>query len=584
MSLFSLIMPEFWTRTSGESGGPRMLFNYRRMWKQTVLVTASVCLLPLWIMAVINYYQYHHALKTELMDPMERLVTSSSRSVSFFLSERVSALRYVLQAESYEDLATPNQLGPILVNLKRAFGGFIDLGIIDSYGIQRVYTGPYQLEGKNYREQEWFKEVIIRGVYISEVFLGYRGYPHFVIALTHEMKSGESFVLRATIDTDAFNDMTRSLNTTDTADAFIVTREGLLQTPSRFYGQTLSRFWNPVSMSEDRTRTVFQELEDPGGKHVFLAYSEIQDSPFIMVLVRRTPGILEGWFSLRRKLIGFFAVSTVGVLIAILGVCTHLVSRIYVADRRRETVLHKVEYTNKLASLGRLAAGVAHEINNPLAIINEKAGLLKDVIGLAPAFPERDKAVGIADSILGSVERCSRITRRLLGFARHLDVSYETIYLDQLVKEVLSFMGKESEYRNLNVNLSVAEDLPPIQSDRGMLQQVILNLLNNAFAAVSDGGRIDIGLLPVPGDQVAIRISDNGCGIPPEHQKLIFEPFFTTKGRAGTGLGLSITYGIVQKLAGNIELKSQEGVGTTFTVTLPRAGAPGNARETAPES
>ncbi|MFH2099445.1 MAG: ATP-binding protein, partial [Pseudomonadota bacterium] len=410
--------------------------------------------------------------------------------------------------------------------------------------------------------------------YISDVFLGYRDYPHFVIALTHEGPSGSLYVLRATIDTDVFNEMTRSLNNGDTTDAFIVTADGRLQTPSRFYGDTLGRFWHPVPPPDERNRTVFEELEDPGGKHIFLAYSHIPGSPFITVLVKRTPGILEGWFSLRRKLIGFFAVSTVGILIVILGVCTHLVSRIYMADRRRETVLHKVEYTNKLASLGRLAAGVAHEINNPLAIINEKAGLLKDVMELAPDFPNREKATGIADSILSSVERCSRITRRLLGFARHMDVSYETLYLDNLVREVLSFMGKESEYRNIHVNLTVAEDLPPVQSDRGQLQQVFLNILNNAFAAVTDGGRIDIELLPLAGDEVAIRISDNGCGIPPEHQKLIFEPFVTTKGRGGTGLGLSITYGIVQKLGGNIELESQEGVGTTFTITLPRIGTP----------
>ncbi|MBW1989232.1 MAG: two-component sensor histidine kinase [Deltaproteobacteria bacterium] len=578
MSLFARVMPEFWTRTA-KPGGPRMLFNYRRMWKQTVIVTALVCLLPLWIMAAINYYQYHHALRAELIDPTERLVQNSSRSVNFFLAERVSALNYIVEDNSFEQLAEGGRLGPILAHLKRAFGGFIDLGVIDSNGVQLEYTGPYQLEGKNYRKQEWFKEVVIQGQYISDVFLGYRDYPHFVIAVTHEKKSGELFVLRATIDTDVFNELTKGLAKTESSDAFIVSTDGLLQTPSQFYGQPMDAFWHPLPRQPDPGPTLIQDLEDPQGRDVFLAYQHIENSPFVMVLVKSTPGILKGWFSLRKKLIGFFAVSTVGVLIAILGVCTHLVSRIYVADRRREMLLHKVEYTNKLASLGRLAAGVAHEINNPLAVINEKAGLLKDLLAISKDFPNREKANSIADSILYSVSRCSTITHRLLGFARHLDVAYETIDLDHVVKEVLSFMGKEFEYRNVKVNLTVDENLPAIQTDRGQIQQVVLNLLNNAFAAVSEGGRIDIHLYPVDGDKVALSISDNGCGIPPEHQKLVFEPFFSTKGRSGTGLGLSITYGIVQKLGGNIDLKSTEGVGTTFTVTLPVKGRPETAKE-----
>ena len=140
------------------------------------------------------------------------------------------------------------------------------------------------------------------------------------------------------------------------------------------------------------------------------------------------------------------------------------------------------------------------------------------------------------------------------------------------MEEVLSFQRKEAECRNIAIDLAVPPDLPIIESDRGQLQQVFLNILSNAFAAVPDGGRIDIHLELEEKNTVAVRISDNGCGIPGEYIERIFEPFFSTKGDYGTGLGLSITMGIVEKLGGRIDVQSQLGQGATFTVRLPVAG------------
>jgi signal transduction histidine kinase len=256
------------------------------------------------------------------------------------------------------------------------------------------------------------------------------------------------------------------------------------------------------------------------------------------------------------------------VLVVIVGIVTNLVNRIYEADKRRVAVLHDIQYTNKMATIGRLSAGVAHEINNPLAIINEKAGLLKDLIAMDKGF-SKEKAVGIVDSILSSIERCSAITHSLLGFARHIKVRFETIHLENVIREVLVFVGKESEYRSITVEVIAKEGLIPIESDVGQLEQVFLNIINNAFAAVDDGGRIDIELFSEDPEWVSVRIRDNGHGISEENLKHIFDPFFSTKGEKGSGLGLSITYGIVQKLGGKLEVKSKKGEGSTFTVTLP---------------
>jgi len=247
-----------------------------------------------------------------------------------------------------------------------------------------------------------------------------------------------------------------------------------------------------------------------------------------------------------------------------------MVKRIEDSDRKRDEAFHGMEYTNKLASIGRLAAGVAHEINNPLAIINEKSGLMKDLIGLSPGFPEREKFLGLADSILQSVERCRTITHRLLGFARRMDVQIEVLDLNELMHEVLGFLEKEALHRNIEIRLLLDEHLPRIASDRGQLQQVFLNIVNNAFQAMNDGGKLTITSWDHDVETVGVVIEDNGIGMSEDTLRHVFEPFFTTKKGQGTGLGLSITYGIVKKLGGDIQVQSKEGAGTTFTVYLPK--------------
>jgi signal transduction histidine kinase len=182
---------------------------------------------------------------------------------------------------------------------------------------------------------------------------------------------------------------------------------------------------------------------------------------------------------------------------------------------------------------------------------------------------EKERLSKIVETMLKSVDRCSTITHRLLGFAKRMDPVTSRVALAPLIEEVLSFQGKEAEYRSIAIDLAMPQDLPTIDSDRGQLQQVFLNILGNAFAAVDDGGRIDISAEVEENNTVAVTIRDNGTGIPEEHIGRIFEPFFTTKAEYGTGLGLSITYGIVEKLGGRIDVESKVGEGASFTVRLP---------------
>ena len=566
MKFLRRIIPDYWAEEGNSEEG---LFRYRRLWKYSVSLTALVSLAPLIIMTVVNYYQYQKVLRVEMIHPISQLASNTKRSLESFIEERISALNLIIHDKSFEDLADQEKLIAVFGSMKNSFGGFVDLGLIDGQGYQRTYVGPYELKGKNYRDQDWFHEVSLRGVYVSDVFMGYRNFPHFVIAVKNERAGGSFYVLRATIDAETpIQKIISPLDLRPSTDVFVINREGILQTSSRFHGRILER--SSVVAPPFSSRPEVLEGHTREGQSYLLGYAYIERTPFILMIVAQPQALMKNWLSVRRDLIWFLIGSMVLILLVILWGSTYMVSRLREADLKRAALLHNAEYTNKMASIGRLAAGVAHEINNPLAIINEKAGLVKDLALLTEDFPQKEKIIKIIDSLLANVERCSTITHRLLGFAKRMDVHLETINLELLIREVLGFLEKEASYRDISVDFHIPEGFPSIQSDRGQLQQVFLNIINNAFAAVGEGGKIDISMREErDGDAVAVTIKDNGHGISEEDLKRIFEPFFTTKKEGGVGLGLSITYGIVEKLGGRISVESKVGQGTGFTVILP---------------
>jgi len=567
MSIFRKLIPDFSNFQKSDSQHVKRLVNFRRFWKATVLLTAGVSLVPLIFITIIDYNVTQHSIESEFLLRISRVVSNTRRSISFFLKERSSSLNFIIHDNDFEQLKDPERLSAILENLKKGFGGFTDLGVVDSTGRQINYMGPYKLKDKDYSGQKWYKQVVDRKVYISDVFLGYREVPHLVIAVKHELANDTFFVLRAALDIEPFKNLLSELELSGSGDAFIMNQEGILQTPSRYHGEVLEKASVAIPFFSPKTE-VFED-KSPLGEKLLIGSRYIEETPFILTIVKKKRELMKSWQKTRLLLVAFLVISIILILAVILNRTTHMVNRMYMADEKRVMALHEAEYANKMASIGRLASGVAHEINNPLAIINEKAGLCKDLFTLQEIYAHDDKLVGLMDSILSSVKRCGRITRRLLSFARQMDVSIEPINLEEVIHDVLGFLEKEAEYRSIVVTVKV-DGIPVFETDRGKLQQVFLNLINNAFAAMSEGGHLNIMAERENNDLISVTIADDGCGIPQGEIDHIFEPFFSTKtGQDGTGLGLSITYGLVQELGGSISVMSLEGEGTRFTITLP---------------
>jgi len=547
--------------------------RYKVLRRNMIIIMALVTLVPLFLMALINYHEYQKALKNEIIVPLGTLVNKTKHSFELFLTERLSAVSFIASAYSFKDLSDQQMLNRIFRVMKQEFGGFVDLGLIDDSGVQVSYVGPYKLKGKIYKDHDWFHEVSVRGSHISDVFMGYRKFPHFIIAVQNESSTGERWILRATIDTEMFNNLITSMGFGPAGDAFIINRSGVFQTSSRFYGNVLEKF--PLPLPPISYASNVLEMVDPKGRDILLAYAYFGSPSFILALVKPRSEVLKSWYTLKSEIFFIFVASVVIIFLVVFKLTEVLVKRIEESDMRQQITYREIEHTNKLASVGRLAAGVAHEINNPLAIINEKSGLMEDLIGSMSDFPKKEKFFQLTESIRQSVDRCSTITHRLLGFARRMDVEIETLDPNEVVLEVFGFLEKEAFHRNIEVRLQLADNLPQIFSDHGQLQQVFLNILNNAFTAVDDDGMVVIRSWDDNPDTVTVSIQDNGVGMSEETKKHIFDPFFSGRMGYGTGLGLSITYGIVNKLGGSIHVETKEGEGTTFTVFLPKKAKQG---------
>jgi two-component system NtrC family sensor kinase len=245
-----------------------------------------------------------------------------------------------------------------------------------------------------------------------------------------------------------------------------------------------------------------------------------------------------------------------------------------VADQAQ--ILHQ----DKMMSLGRLAASVVHEINNPLSGILNFSRLMSRILQKGPLTEERRKKfIQHLSLVENETHRCSKIVSSLLAFSRKSQPAFDRLNIHELIERCVSLSRHKLELQNIQLTTSIQENLLPLEGDVNQLQQCLINIIFNAMDAMPQGGNLYIGgNLHENGSAVTISIKDTGAGIPKEDLPFIFEPFFTTKQEGfGVGLGLSTVYGIIERHRGDIGVESKEGSGTTFTITLPvfkTAGAP----------
>jgi two-component system NtrC family sensor kinase len=415
------------------------------------------------------------------------------------------------------------------------------------------------------------------------VFLGLRGLPHFIVAVKDNW-NGENYILRATIDFVAFSNLVSGVRVGKTGFAFIVNREGDFQTkPLREPAVTKPLYSELIARehgSDDEVR-IMERRDESGKKEIYVA-SFLKDGEWLLIFQQDAADAFRDVSKALRVTIIILFLGGLGIVSMALLLSRRVVSRIARADREKEMMDEQIVETGKLASVGELAAGIAHEINNPVAIMVEEAGWIEDLLQ-EEEFKESknlDEFKRALRQINTQGKRCKEITYKLLSFARKTDSRIHEINLNELLEEIVALSSQSAKFSNVLIKTEFQEGLPLVKVSSSEMQQVFLNLVNNSVDAMEKrGGTITIKSKLV-GDYVVVDVTDNGPGIPKANLNRIFDPFFTTKpvGK-GTGLGLSIVYGIINKLGGEIEVHSTLDVETTFRVKIP---VPEDARRNPP--
>jgi two-component system NtrC family sensor kinase len=358
------------------------------------------------------------------------------------------------------------------------------------------------------------------------------------------------------------------------------------------------RWAAPAFVVNDWYITAYEPICDPAEKIIGVLYVGLLQAPFahqrsvisavfLAIVVAATAASLVLLFvanelvlrpirsvvAMAQKVIGGDLSARVGLRPpGEMGVLCRAVDSMAHAVAEREELLklatqQQIGRSEQLASVGRLAAGVAHEINNPLTGVLAFADMLREKENM----DEQDRQD--LDLIIRETVRAREIVRGLLDFARETPSRKTHLNVNDVIRETMRLLGKREAFQNVVIVEDLADDLPPVNGDRNQLQQVLINLSLNACEAMPSGGTLLVSTSAAHG-RILVTVTDTGCGIKRTQLDQIFEPFFTTKpvGK-GTGLGLSVSYGIVQQHGGTLEVESQEGKGSTFTIALPCADA-----------
>ena len=557
--------------------------RYGKLRRLILAIMILVPSVPFIIVLAIGYHYFTASLENSTIASLKRIVGDHRQMIESFLRERKADLGFVISSYRFEELSDPQMLYGLFKNLQEKSATFVDLGIFNEEGIHVAYHGPYRLVGRDYSQEDWFKQVMKQGYYVSDIFLGYRRIPHFIIALCRE-EAGREWVIRATIDTYMFTDLVEKVRIGKTGEAYILNAGGVFQTARRSGGDLMEtddeRIVTPAPQNEIRTFI----KKDAKGEAYLYATTWLRDKDWMLV-VRQEEA--DAFRALRSASYMIILVSLIGgglIVVVAFYITGKIIRRMERIDQERDHLGRQLVRATQLAELGQMAAGFAHEINNPLQIMKSEQTLIDTIFSDMKSsgdLRESEDLKEMEDSLAQiklQIDRCAKITQAILKFGRRSEGTAKDVDLAAFVPEVTAMISKKASVSGITMKEEIAESTPIVHVDSSQLHQVLINLLNNAIDAIvekhgSEGGELTVSAGPGGDGKAVISVKDNGSGISPEDLKKVFTPFFTTKPVGqGTGLGLSVCLGIIDSMGGTMEVSSEKGVGTTFTIQLPAAG------------
>ena len=547
---------------------------YRSLMKSMVLIGVLMPLMPMILVGGILLYQFQVSYKKEVQANLKEVVHKGTKGIDHFLKERLADINILADTLSFEQLREESFLHRLLKNLRAQSGPvFSNLEVIDGDGLRIAYAGPIRPINERHSGSDWYREVMHKGHVISHVTSGSGDNLNLIMAV-RKNRQGKHWVLRTDINHDVLNRVVQEIGFGKTGSAFIMTRDGRYLTPSiRKINAGKKTLMDFLGINEKGQGDIFivQRTDGSGHKNIYVT-TFLKEGDWLLVFQKR---ISEAFSGLRKiKIVAFVVIVMISLLIMAnaISLSKRTVRRIQQADKEKQKRNEQMFQTGKLASIGELAAGIAHEINNPVAIMVEEAGWIDDLLE-EEEFQESKNLSEFRRAlkqIRTQGKRCKEITHKLLSFARKTDSTVQEVHLNELIEDIVTISAKRAKLGGIVINTDIQKELPPIQVSPTELQQVLLNLINNALDAMEERGTALSVSARLEEDHIVIEVADDGPGIPEDNLSQIFDPFFTTKpvGK-GTGLGLSICYGIIKKLGGEIRVQSIVDKGSKFRVRIP---------------
>ncbi len=553
----------------------RKYHGIRRVLLLSMIVVPFV---PLIVAATIGYYSHVKSTEQLAMSAIRLAAVDHAEMVSFFLNERRADLMEsldLLGGEIKDTVKVRDILGE-LRSLRRDM--YSDLGLIDPEGNQVAYVGEYPLENKNYLDSRWYKETVSKGYNISDIYLGLRGVPHLNVSVS-KLINNKEWVLRATLRPAALRRIVEKVNIGVSGEAYIINSANRLQTSRRSGGDIFDRDSYFYPDQKDGVIT-FDGLENDEA-YIFATTSLNNGKWRLVVRQKHSDAFRSSSSALYLILAILICGGSVLVLLAVVAS-----NKVYdMLTRQADTVCAlEAQFLRaaKLAELGEMSAGFAHEINNPLQIMKSDLTLLEMLLHEEiDRIGEGENSAEIAEinkQLKLQIDRCAGITRQILNFGRQNKPEFIKINMVDYLPQVAKMVEKKAELEGIRFIMDVDSRTPPVLADQGLLQQVMVNLLNNAIHAVVDehgskNGEIVIAAGEDQNGNALIKVCDNGVGIHEKDMERIFLPFYSTKKNSdGTGLGLAVCHTVIDSLGGTMRVKSERHKGTEFSIILPAAG------------
>jgi two-component system NtrC family sensor kinase len=548
--------------------------HYFRRLKMRLVVSLSLAsLVPFIILSIYFHIQFNRTLKHSGELHLISLAESLRNTIDLFLQERVVNVFNLFHSSWFNLTPSQEEMDRHLQRLMQLSDAFVDVGFMNPEGIQIGYAGPYPyLKGEDYSKEMWFRTLQEQkeNFYISDIYMGLRRKPHFTIAVKQIIDT-KPYVMRATLDPDKFYLFLRSIGKGKSVDSSVINKEGKYQIVDPLLGELEgdSRIQPPVSEGSG----VFELDTKEGTDLVGCAW--LAEVPWLLIVRQPLSVAYAEMYQARRVIIVVSLFLIVIIIFAIWISFDRLLRRAEATAISRNQLKSQLYHAAKLVSVGELAAGVAHEINNPLAIILSQCGVIRDLfdpeLGGDDACPKTAEVVREEIQVIEeSVFRARDITQKLLKSSRKSEPKLVKSNMNRIIEDVVGgLIEKELEVANIELIRKYDPNLPDTLVDPDQIRQVIQNLINNSTDAIESSGKITL-TTRVEDNKVKVIVSDTGKGISPENMGKIFLPFFTTKEAGkGTGLGLGISLSIVESMGGGIEVQSIQGSGSAFTISLP---------------